>query len=86
MPDDISVVGFDDLPESAYLDPPLTSVQQDFAELGRRTMALLERVLAGEEHRRRPGADSWCSALPPPAAPARRRATPGRPSGVDDRP
>ena len=49
MPDDISVVGFDDLPESAYLDPPLTSVRQDFAELGRRTMALLERVLAGEE-------------------------------------
>ena len=49
VPDDISVVGFDDLPEAAYLDPPLTSVRQDFAELGRRTMALLERVLAGEE-------------------------------------
>lgn len=49
VPDDISVVGFDDLPEAAYLDPPLTSVRQDFPELGRRTMALLERVLAGEE-------------------------------------
>lgn len=49
VPDDVSVVGFDDLPESAYLDPPLTSVHQDFLELGRRTMALLERALAGEE-------------------------------------
>ena len=49
VPDDISVVGFDDLPESAYLDPPLTSVHQDFGELGRRAMGLLERVLAGEK-------------------------------------
>lgn len=49
VPDDVSVVGFDDLPESAFIDPPLTSVQQDFGELGRRTMALLERVLGGEK-------------------------------------
>ncbi|CAI9400829.1 Lactose operon repressor [Nocardioides sp. T2.26MG-1] len=49
VPDDVSVVGFDDLPESAFIDPPLTSVRQDFGELGRRTMALLERVLGGEK-------------------------------------
>ena len=49
VPEELSIVGFDDLPEAAYLDPPLTSVRQDFPELGRRTMALLERVLAGEE-------------------------------------
>ncbi|WP_296606414.1 LacI family DNA-binding transcriptional regulator [Nocardioides sp.] len=49
VPDDVSVVGFDDLPESSFIDPPLTSVQQDFGELGRRTMALLERVLGGEK-------------------------------------
>lgn len=49
VPDDVSVVGFDDLPESAYLDPPLTSVHQDFGELGRRAMGLLARVLAGEK-------------------------------------
>jgi len=48
VPGDVSVVGFDDLPESQYLDPPLTSVRQDFAELGRRAMDLVERVLAGE--------------------------------------
>lgn len=49
VPEDVSVIGFDDLPESPYLAPPLTSIRQDFAELGRRTMALVERVLAGEE-------------------------------------
>ena len=48
VPDDVSVVGFDDLPESAYIDPPLTSVRQDFDELGRRAMGLVERVLAGD--------------------------------------
>lgn len=54
VPVDVSVVGFDDLPESEFLDPPLTSIRQDFAELGRRAMGLVERVLAGEE---KPSAD-----------------------------
>lgn len=49
VPEDISVAGFDDLPEAPYLDPPLTTVRQDFAELGERTMSLLERVLSGEQ-------------------------------------
>lgn len=34
VPDDISVVGFDDVPEAAYYEPPLTTVQQNFAALG----------------------------------------------------
>lgn len=34
VPRDLSVVAFDDLPESAYLYPPLTTVRQDFAALG----------------------------------------------------
>ena len=42
-------MGFDDLPEAPYVDPPLTTVRQDFAELGRGPWASLERVLAGEE-------------------------------------
>ena len=54
VPDDVSIVGFDDLPESPYLDPPLTSIRQDFTELGRRAMGLVERVLAGEA---KPSAD-----------------------------
>ncbi|WP_324278554.1 LacI family DNA-binding transcriptional regulator [Blastococcus brunescens] len=36
IPEDVSVVGFDDLPEAPYFTPPLTTVRQDFAELGRR--------------------------------------------------
>nr|WP_246656370.1 LacI family DNA-binding transcriptional regulator [Dactylosporangium vinaceum] len=41
VPRDVSVVGFDDVPEAPYLLPPLTTVRQDFAELGRHSLALL---------------------------------------------
>jgi DNA-binding LacI/PurR family transcriptional regulator len=40
-PRDLSVVGFDDIPEAAYFTPPLTTVRQDFAEVGRRCLHLL---------------------------------------------
>jgi DNA-binding LacI/PurR family transcriptional regulator len=35
IPGEVSVVGFDDMPESAYFWPGLTSVRQDFAQVGR---------------------------------------------------
>ncbi|GAB2884237.1 LacI family DNA-binding transcriptional regulator [Nocardioides pacificus] len=41
VPGDVSVVGFDDLPESPYLVPPLTTVRQDFAAVGRRAIEVL---------------------------------------------
>lgn len=41
VPDDLSIVGFDDLPEAAYLRPALTTVRYDFYELGRRTLQRL---------------------------------------------
>lgn len=41
VPEDVSLVGFDDQPESAYFMPPLTTVRQDFEELGRRCMDLM---------------------------------------------
>jgi DNA-binding LacI/PurR family transcriptional regulator len=45
VPEDISVIGFDDIPESAYFLPPLTTVRQDFGELGRQALdRLLYRI------------------------------------------
>src|ERR1700722_11446757 len=47
VPGDVSVVGFDDIPEAAYFPPPLTPVRQDFGELGRRAMHLLMDRISG---------------------------------------
>jgi DNA-binding LacI/PurR family transcriptional regulator len=41
IPGDISVVGFDDVPEAPYFTPPLTTIRQDFDEMGRRGLKLL---------------------------------------------
>ncbi len=41
VPGDVSVVGFDDLPESAYFEPPLTTVRQNFAALGEQSVEYL---------------------------------------------
>ncbi|WP_270071330.1 LacI family DNA-binding transcriptional regulator [Streptomonospora mangrovi] len=45
VPEDVSVVGFDDIPESAFFTPPLTTVAQDFTEVGRRGIGLLIDLL-----------------------------------------
>jgi DNA-binding LacI/PurR family transcriptional regulator len=49
VPGDVSVVGFDDIPEAAFLLPPLTTVRQDFGELGRRAVHLLVDRISGAE-------------------------------------
>lgn len=56
VPGDISVVGFDDISDSAFFVPPLTTVHQDFAEVGRRCV---QRALAQirENEASRPGTD-----------------------------
>jgi DNA-binding LacI/PurR family transcriptional regulator len=41
VPEDVSVIGFDDIPEAGYFLPPLTTVRQDFGELGRRALDTL---------------------------------------------
>ncbi|MDX2004768.1 MAG: LacI family DNA-binding transcriptional regulator [Meiothermus sp.] len=41
VPADVSVVGFDNTPESEYFDPPLTTVHQDFPSLGQASLAQL---------------------------------------------
>ncbi|WP_212844047.1 LacI family DNA-binding transcriptional regulator [Catellatospora sp. IY07-71] len=51
VPEDVSVVGFDDIPEAAYLSPPLTTVRQDFDEVGRRCLGQLLELLEPGERR-----------------------------------
>lgn len=45
VPQQVSVIGFDDTPESAYYAPPLTTINQNFALLGRRSMEELKRLI-----------------------------------------
>jgi len=49
VPGDISVVGFDDIPESRHFLPPLTTVRQDFHALGTLSVALLTAALRGDQ-------------------------------------
>jgi DNA-binding LacI/PurR family transcriptional regulator len=48
IPSEVSVVGFDDAPEAAYFMPPLTTVHQDFEEVGRQCVSLLLDQIAAE--------------------------------------
>jgi DNA-binding LacI/PurR family transcriptional regulator len=41
IPDDVSVVGFDDIPEAACFEPPLTTIRQDFDALGSQSVNYL---------------------------------------------
>jgi DNA-binding LacI/PurR family transcriptional regulator len=47
VPEDVSVVGFDDTPESGYFLPPLTTIRQDFGEVGRCGVQLLLSLTDG---------------------------------------
>ena len=47
VPDDVSVVGFDDVTDSGFFLPPLTTVRRDFGELGRRSLSLLLELIGG---------------------------------------
>ena len=47
VPEQLSIVGFDDIEETAYSWPPLTTMRQDFKTLGQRAMQLLLQELDG---------------------------------------
>lgn len=49
VPEDVSVVGFDDVPDSAHFTPPLTTVRQDFTALGQEAMAAVLAQLTDED-------------------------------------
>lgn len=45
IPSEVSVIGFDDIPEAPYFLPPLTTIRQDFDELGSRSLRVLLRMI-----------------------------------------
>ncbi|NUO46607.1 MAG: substrate-binding domain-containing protein [Streptomyces sp.] len=47
VPDDMSVVGFDDLPESRWLAPALTTIRQPLSEMSATALRLLVRMMDG---------------------------------------
>jgi len=49
VPGDVSVVGLDDIEVAAFAYPPLTTVRQSFAEMGRLGVQLLIQLVEGEE-------------------------------------
>jgi LacI family transcriptional regulator len=48
IPEDLSVVGFDNLREAAFLNPPLTTVDQFIAEMGYIATEMIVRLVKGE--------------------------------------
>lgn len=49
VPGRVSVAGFDDIPEAEFFSPPLTTVRQDFAEVGRRSISVLLDQIGGRQ-------------------------------------
>jgi DNA-binding LacI/PurR family transcriptional regulator len=49
VPRDLSIVGFDDIPEAQFFTPPLTTVRQDFNEMGRQSLMLLIGEIAAPQ-------------------------------------
>jgi DNA-binding LacI/PurR family transcriptional regulator len=49
VPDDVAIVGFDDIAMAQYTDPPLTTVRQPITEIGRQMARQVLRLIAGEQ-------------------------------------
>jgi DNA-binding LacI/PurR family transcriptional regulator len=47
VPEDVSLVDFDDVPEAGFYQPPLTTVRQDFGEVGRQALSTLVDRMSG---------------------------------------
>jgi DNA-binding LacI/PurR family transcriptional regulator len=75
VPDDVSVVGFDDIPVSAYVTPPLTTVRQPFDAVATEGLALLVHAIEKPQVDLPPAADQpvelivRASTAPPPPRP-----------------
>jgi DNA-binding LacI/PurR family transcriptional regulator len=89
VPDDVSVVGFDDIPVSAYVTPPLTTVRQPFDAVAEEGLRLLVQAIEKPDAEPAPANDPpvelvvRASTAPPPTRkpPVRGRRTPSRSRG-----
>ncbi|MEY9848685.1 LacI family DNA-binding transcriptional regulator [Streptacidiphilus sp. MAP5-3] len=52
VPDDVAVVGFDDIPEAEFFLPPLTTIRQNFTAVGQASISLLVSLLDTQATRR----------------------------------
>ncbi|MBN2007452.1 MAG: LacI family DNA-binding transcriptional regulator [Anaerolineae bacterium] len=50
VPQDLAIVGFDDVPDAAYFVPPLSTVRQDMEELGRRAVRKLGQLIEAQHN------------------------------------
>jgi LacI family transcriptional regulator len=50
IPEDISIVGFDDIPEASLCEPPLTTVRQPLQAMGEAAMTMLLAIMDGRDH------------------------------------
>ena len=72
VPGDVSVVGFDDIPQAEFVTPALTTVRLDFTDLGRASFAALQEQIGtapAEMPRPQPELIVRESAGPPPFLP-----------------
>ncbi|MGF1817151.1 LacI family DNA-binding transcriptional regulator [Vibrio splendidus] len=49
VPDKVAVVGFDGIDDSAFFNPPLTTIKQDFTTIGRQAVVLAEKLNANSQ-------------------------------------
>jgi LacI family transcriptional regulator len=54
VPEDVSIIGFDDQTESAYVTPPLTTVRQPAREMGQAAAGALLKLIKGEQYEKPP--------------------------------
>ena len=83
VPEDVSVVGFDDIPVAAYVTPPLTTVRQPFDTVAQEGLKRLVHAIENPQAEALPASDPpvdlvvRASTQPPPprTPPGRRRRT-----------
>jgi DNA-binding LacI/PurR family transcriptional regulator len=49
IPEDLSIIGYDGIPMGEYVNPPLTTVNQNFTNMGKTGVELINKLLREEE-------------------------------------